>query len=147
MATSWVHAAQRFDFRLNHRGCRQDASAPDQEALAWARRASGPGARSPTIRLEAVAGASRAVVTDVWVSMGDRRCRSKAVSRLLAPYRVDDRADGGRGQPDTVFMHCLPAHRGEEVVAAVIDGPQSVVFDQAENRLHAQKGILAWCLG
>ena len=85
-----------------------------------------------------------AVMTDVWVSMGDSEPERRR--RLLAPYRVDDDADGA-AEPGALFMHCLPAHRGEEVTAAVIDGPRSVVFDQAENRLHAQKGILAWCLG
>ena len=65
---------------------------------------------------------------------------------LLASYQVDA-ALMALAQPNALFMHCLPAHRGEEVAADVIDGPRSVVFDQAENRLHAQKGILAWCLG
>jgi ornithine carbamoyltransferase len=64
---------------------------------------------------------------------------------LLAPYRVDD-ALMDLAEPGALFLHCLPAHRGKEVTASVIDGPRSVVFDQAENRLHAQKGILAWCL-
>ena len=92
---------------------------------------------------EAVAGAD-AVLTDVWVSMGDRDPERRR--RLLAPYQVDA-ALMEAAQPEALFMHCLPAHRGEEVAAEVIDGPRSVVFDQAENRLHAQKGILAWCLG
>jgi ornithine carbamoyltransferase len=65
---------------------------------------------------------------------------------LLLRYQVNTRLMEKAG-PDTIFMHCLPAHRGEEVTADVIDGPRSVVFDEAENRLHAQKGILAWCLG
>ena len=65
---------------------------------------------------------------------------------MLAPYRVDSRLMR-QASPDAVFMHCLPAHRGDEVTADVIDGPQSVVFDEAENRLHAQKGVLAWALG
>jgi ornithine carbamoyltransferase len=65
---------------------------------------------------------------------------------LLKPYQVNDRLMGVAAK-DALFMHCLPAHRGEEVTDEVIDGPQSVVFDEAENRLHAQKGILAWCLG
>ena len=65
---------------------------------------------------------------------------------MLAPYQVDV-ALMEAAEPEALFMHCLPAHRGEEVAAEVIDGPRSVVFDQAENRLHAQKGILAWCLG
>ena len=81
-------------------------------------------------------------MTDTWVSMGDRASESR--HRLLAPYRVDqtlmDRA------PDAIFMHCLPAHRGEEVTGGVIDGPHSVVWDEAENRMHAQKGILLWAL-
>jgi ornithine carbamoyltransferase len=64
----------------------------------------------------------------------------------LAPYQVDAKLMGAAAR-DALFMHCLPAHRGEEVTDEVIDGPQSVVFDEAENRLHAQKGILAWCLG
>jgi ornithine carbamoyltransferase len=65
---------------------------------------------------------------------------------LLAPYQVN-RALMNRAPADAIFMHCLPAHRGEEVTDEVMDGPQSVVFDEAENRLHAQKGVLAWCLG
>ena len=65
---------------------------------------------------------------------------------LLTRYQVNARLME-KAKPDAIFMHCLPAHRGEEVTADVIDGPQSVVFDEAENRLHAQKGILAWCLG
>ena len=64
---------------------------------------------------------------------------------LLQPYQVDDRLMA-RAKPDAIFMHCLPAHRGDEVTASVIDGPKSVVWDEAENRLHAQMGILYWCL-
>jgi ornithine carbamoyltransferase len=84
-----------------------------------------------------------AVMTDVWVSMGDIDADQRR--GLLAPYRVDDGLMA-LARPEALFLHCLPAHRGKEVTASVIDGPQSVVFDQAENRLHAQKGILAWCL-
>ena len=83
------------------------------------------------------------VVTDVWTSMGDDDTASR--HHLLRPSQVDRRLMEN-AKSDAVFMHCLPAHRGEEVTAEVIDGPQSVVFDEAENRLHAQKGILAWCL-
>ena len=140
MATSWVHAAQRFDFGLRL-ACPAEL-APGPAVLAWAAE------RQARVQLfedprEAVAGAD-AVLTDVWVSMSDRdpeRRRS-----LLAPYQVDG-ALMRLARPEALFMHCLPAHRGEEVAAEVIDGPGSVVFDQAENRLHAQKGILAWCLG
>ena len=92
---------------------------------------------------EAVAGAD-CVVTDTWVSMGDDENARR--HNLLKPYQVNARLMEKAGK-DTIFMHCLPAHRGEEVTADVIDGPRSVVFDEAENRLHAQKGILTWCLG
>jgi ornithine carbamoyltransferase len=83
------------------------------------------------------------VVTDTWVSMGDRNGARR--HNLLKRYQVNARLMA-RAKPDALFMHCLPAHRGEEVTDEVMDGPQSVVFDEAENRLHAQKGILAWCL-
>ena len=140
VANSWVHAAQRFDFKLRL-ACPAEL-APAPEVLAWAAE------RQARVQLfedprEAVAGAD-AVLTDVWVSMGDRDPERRR--RLLAPYQVDA-ALMTAAQPDALFMHCLPAHRGEEVVAEVIDGARSVVFEQAENRLHAQKGILAWCLG
>ena len=91
----------------------------------------------------AVEGAA-AVVTDTWVSMGDKERARR--HNLLKAYQVNERLMANAAS-DAIFMHCLPAHREEEVTAAVIDGPQSVVFDEAENRLHAQKGILAWCFG
>jgi ornithine carbamoyltransferase len=84
------------------------------------------------------------VVTDTWVSMGAEAAEKR--HNLLAPFRVTEPLMR-RAKPDALFMHCLPAHRGQEVTDAVIDGPQSVVWDEAENRLHAQKGILAWCMG
>ena len=83
------------------------------------------------------------VVTDTWVSMGDRDGKHR--HNVLKRYQVNGRLMA-KAKPDALFMHCLPAHRGEEVTDEVIDGPQSVVFDEAENRLHAQKGLLAWCL-
>jgi ornithine carbamoyltransferase len=140
VANSWVHAAQRFDFKLRL-ACPAEL-APAPEVLAWAAE------RQARVQLfedprEAVAGAD-AVLTDVWVSMGDRDAERRR--RLLAPYQVDA-ALMAAAEPDALFMHCLPAHRGEEVTAEVIDGARSVAFEQAENRLHAQKGILAWCLG
>jgi len=140
MANSWVHAAQRFDFGLRLACPAELALVP--AVLGWAAE------RQARVQLfedprEAVAGAD-AVLTDVWVSMNDRD--SERRRELLASYQVDA-ALMALAQPDALFMHCLPAHRGEEVAADVIDGPRSVVFDQAENRLHAQKGILAWCLG
>ena len=93
---------------------------------------------------EAAAAGAHAVVTDCWVSMGDEDEGRRHA--LLKPYQVHE-ALMAKAAPDAIFMHCLPAHRGEEVTDAVMDGPHSVVFDEAENRLHAQKGILAWCFG
>ncbi len=84
------------------------------------------------------------IVTDTWVSMGDKEATRRR--NLLKPYQVN-RALMAKAAKDAIFMHCLPAHRGEEVTDEVIDGPQSVVFDEAENRLHVQKAILVWCLG
>ena len=112
--------------------------------LDWA---AAEGARvSVTGDVEAAVAGAHAVVTDVWVSMGDENASgAKARHNLLKGYQVDDRLMG-LAAPDEIFMHCLPAHRGEEVTASVIDGPRSVVWDEAENRLHAQKGILLWCL-
>ncbi len=142
MATSWIHAAVQFDFELRI-ACPRELM-PPQDVVSWAQK------RGAKLRIshdaeEAVTGAD-CVVTDTWVSMGDEEpAKAKTRHNLLAPYRVDERLMG-RAAPDAVFMHCLPAHRGEEVTEAVIDGKQSVVWDEAENRLHAQKGILAWCL-
>jgi ornithine carbamoyltransferase len=135
---SWMHAAQRFEFRLNV--ATPAELAPRPELIAWAR-SSGAAIHLGHDPEEAVAGAD-CVVADTWVSMGDK----DGVRRhnLLRPYQVNARLMG-LASPDAVFMHCLPAHRGEEVTDEVMDGPQSVVFDEAENRLHAQKGILAWC--
>lgn len=83
------------------------------------------------------------IVTDTWVSMGDQDVEARRSA--LEPFRVDE-ALMAHAKPDAIFMHCLPAHRGDEVTDAVMDGPQSVVWDEAENRLHAQKAILIWCL-
>ena len=138
--TSWIHAAQRFGFAMKVALPIELAVAPD--VLAWARDA-GAALTLTSDPVEAVSGAD-CVVTDCWLSMGDEDKTFR--TDQLRPYRIDA-ALMARAAPDAIFMHCLPAHRGEEVEAAVIDGPQSVVFDEAENRLHAQKGILAWCLG
>ncbi|MCJ8142756.1 ornithine carbamoyltransferase [Ancylobacter sp. A5.8] len=136
---SWVHAAQRFDFALNV--ATPEELAPRPALIDWARR-SGARVKFGRHAEEAVEGAD-CVVTDTWVSMGDAEAERR--HNLLKPYQVNA-ALMKRAQPDAIFMHCLPAHRGEEVTDEVLDGPQSVVFDEAENRLHAQKGILAWCL-
>ncbi len=92
---------------------------------------------------EAVEGADL-VITDTWVSMGDTDAKERR--RVLKPYRVDAHLMA-KAHPQALFMHCLPAHRGDEVTDEVIDGPQSVVFDEAENRLHVQKAILCWAFG
>ncbi|MGI9433971.1 MAG: ornithine carbamoyltransferase [Geminicoccaceae bacterium] len=140
VAVSWIHAARRFDFKLNL-AC-PDELRPSSDVIAWAeeRQAKVTIVDDP---MKAVEGAD-AVMTDVWVSMGDAEPDRRR--ELLAPYQVNP-ALIEAAAPEALFLHCLPAHREEEVTADVIDGPQSVVFDQAENRLHAQKGILAWCLG
>jgi ornithine carbamoyltransferase len=140
VAVSWIHAAARFGFDL-HLACPEELP-PPQTVLEWARR---EGARvTLTGDPEAAVAGADCVVTDTWVSMGAEASVNR--HNLLAPYRVDERLMAA-AKPDAIFMHCLPAKRGEEVTAAVIDGPQSVVWDEAENRLHVQKGILAWCLG
>jgi ornithine carbamoyltransferase len=140
VAASWVHAAGRFGFSLRL-ACPESLS-PRPEVLDWAA-AEGADVTLTRDPYRAVDGAD-CVVTDTWVSMGDDEGESR--HNLLMPYQVDARLMRA-ADPGAIFMHCLPAHRGEEVTAEVMDGPQSVVFDEAENRLHAQKGILAWCLG
>lgn len=137
---SWVHAAARLDFRL--RIASPPELAPRPELLTWARK-EGAEIVVTTDAFEAAEGAD-AIVTDCWVSMGDEDEFRR--QNLLKPYQVN-RALMSVADKDAIFMHCLPAHRGEEVTDEVMDGKQSVVFDEAENRLHAQKGILAWCLG
>jgi ornithine carbamoyltransferase len=137
---SWVHAAQRFDFSLHI--ATPNGLDPQAGLLDWARQT---GTRLELIRdpCAAVKGAD-AVVSDCWVSMGD--VDEAFRHAMLAPYQVNAKLMACANE-GAIFMHCLPAHRGEEVTDEVIDGPQSVVFDEAENRLHAQKAILAWCLG
>jgi ornithine carbamoyltransferase len=138
--TSWIHAAARFGFTL--RVANPPELAPKAPLRNWAKNA---GADVTFLRdpVEAVRGAD-CVVTDAWVSMGDRDVTKR--HNLLKPYQVNA-ALMGHAKPDAMFMHCLPAHRGEEVTNEIIDGPQSVVFDEAENRMHVQKAILQWCLG
>ena len=87
---------------------------------------------------------AQVVVTDSWISMGQADADEKR--RALAPYRVSEQLMAAAA-PGAIFLHCLPAHRGEEVDADVLDGPRSAVMDEAENRLHAQKAVLLWCLG
>jgi ornithine carbamoyltransferase len=136
---SWMHAAERFEFRL------RVASPPELKPKKWLTDWAKSSPADITIGTDpeaAVKGAD-CVVTDTWVSMGDKNGQRR--HNLLKRYQVNARLMA-KAKPDAIFMHCLPAHRGEEVTDEVIDGPQSVVFDEAENRLHAQKGILTWCL-
>lgn len=136
---SWLQAAGMCGFELAI-ACPEDRM-PDARAIAWAKEA---GAKVEIVHdaAKAVSGAD-AVVTDVWVSMGDEDA-GPSLHNMLAPFRVDE-ALMAHAKPEAIFMHCLPAKRGQEVTNEVIDGPQSVVWDEAENRLHATKGILAWC--
>ena len=139
VAASWVHAAVRFGFTMRL-ACPEQLG-PPRQLIDWAQREGGRISLTAE-PLEAVEGAD-CVVTDTWISMGAEASVNR--HNMLAPYRVDEELMA-HAKPDAIFMHCLPAKRGEEVTAGVIDGPQSVVWDEAENRLHAQKGILAWCL-
>lgn len=138
MCTSWIHAATRLNFEL--RIASPSALGPSMELVAWAR-SQGAKIVVTTEPRSGVAGADL-VTTDTWVSMGQDAGNR---NYLLAPFQVDTSLMEC-AKPSAIFMHCLPAHRGEEVTEAVLDGPQSVVWDEAENRLHVQKGILAWCL-
>jgi len=137
---SWIHAAARLDVKLKI--ATPEQLAPPDALLDWGRR---EGADVKVMRdpYEAVDGAD-CVITDCWVSMGDADREYR--HNLLRPYQVDERlmAAANKG---AIFMHCLPAKRGEEVAESVIDGPQSAVWDEAENRLHAQKAVLVWALG
>ena len=137
--TSWMHAACQFEFELAV--ATPAELAPKKLLLDWIR-SSGANICIGHDVERAVANAD-CVVTDTWVSMGDRGGERR--HNLLKPYQVNAELMG-KAKPNALFMHCLPAHRGDEVTDDVIDGPQSVVFDEAENRLHAQKGILVWCL-
>jgi ornithine carbamoyltransferase len=139
--SSWIDASAQFDFEIDI-ACPRELQ-PRSERLHRAR-AQGAKIKLSDDPFKAVHGAS-AVISDCWVSMGDEE-EARNRHNLLAPYQVNA-ALMKHAAPDAVFMHCLPAHRGEEVTDEVMDGPQSIVFDEAENRLHAQKGVLAWCLG
>ncbi|HWT43822.1 MAG TPA: ornithine carbamoyltransferase, partial [Sphingopyxis sp.] len=138
--SSLIEAAGLFGFHVRAGG--PQGYDPDPAFVEAAR---AQGSRIDVVRdaREAVAGADL-VVTDTWVSMGQDHAHNKIAA--MAPYQVDERLMAG-AKSDAIFLHCLPAHRGDEVVDAVIDGPQSRVWDEAENRVHAQKSILLWALG
>ncbi|PWJ81629.1 ornithine carbamoyltransferase [Pseudaminobacter salicylatoxidans] len=137
---SLLEASARFSFNLNV--AVPEGSEPMQKFIDWSRDNGGKLHFTRSAE-EAVEGVD-CIVTDCWVSMGqEHRARGHNV---FLPYQVNE-ALMKRAKSDALFMHCLPAHRGEEVTDEVIDGPHSVVFDEAENRLHAQKAVMAWCLG
>lgn len=139
VAASWIEAAGCFGFNLTI--ATPAALAPDMTRIADARKA-GAGITITQDPAAAVTGAD-CVVTDTWVSMGDEEVAARR--QLLTPYRVDENLMAVAA-PRAIFLHCLPAHRGDEVTDGVLDGAQSAAWDAAENRLHAQKGVLAWCL-
>ena len=142
VCTSWLHAAGQFGFDLTFTG--PETLDPNPKAVAFAR---SKGSKIVITRdpLAAAAGAD-AIVTDTWVSMPDPESARERRHNQLRGYQVNG-AMMAQGKPDALFMHCLPAHRNEEAASEVMDGPQSVIFDESENRLHAQKAILRWCLG
>lgn len=137
--TSWIHAAAKFDFALHISTPKK--LMPSQKVLDKAIK-SGAKIKIFESTADCVKGVD-CVITDTWVSMGDEDADKRI--KLLQDYQVNEKLMS-YASPDAIFMHCLPAHRGEEVSSGVIDGKQSVVFDEAENRLHAQKAIMAWCL-
>jgi ornithine carbamoyltransferase len=137
---SFVHAAEKLPFTL--RIATPPNYAPRRQEIEAAQKA-GAQVRVSDDPYAAIAGAD-VVVTDTWVSMGD--VDKEARLRAFPPYAVNE-AIMQRAAADAIFLHCLPAHRGEEVTDAVIDAPNSAVWDEAENRIHAQKAVLMWCLG
>ena len=142
VAASFLHAAGQFRFDFTFAG--PPSLDPEAEFVDFAR------AKGVNVTIErdvekAVAGADL-VVADTWVSMHDSQSTRQRRHNLLKPYQVNDHLMAQAGE-QALFMHCLPAHREEEVTNSVMDGPQSVIFDEAENRLHAQKAVMRWCLG
>ena len=142
VCASFLHAAGQFGFDLTFTGPVQ--LEPEAEWIGYAR------GQGSTVVIErdpakAVEGADL-IVADTWVSMHDAQSARERRHNMLRPFQVNDALMAG-AKADALFMHCLPAHRGEEVTSEVMDGPQSVIWDEAENRLHAQKAIMRWCLG
>ncbi|MCA3444885.1 MAG: ornithine carbamoyltransferase [Rhodobacter sp.] len=142
VCASWLHGAGQFGFDFTFTG--PPTLDPEPELIHYAR----DKGRRVTVERDpalAVQGADL-VVTDTWVSMHDPESARERRHNQLRPYQVNE-ALMAQTKPDALFMHCLPAHRNDEVTSAVMDGPHSVVFDEAENRLHAQKAVMRWCLG
>ncbi|MBC7479120.1 MAG: ornithine carbamoyltransferase [Pseudorhodobacter sp.] len=142
VCTSFLHAAGQFGFDFTFTG--PEPLDPEDKSIGFAR-AKGSKVLIERDPVRAVQGADL-VVTDTWVSMHDPESAKERRHNQLSPYQVND-ALMAHAKPDALFMHCLPAHRNDEVTSAVMDGPHSVVFDEAENRLHAQKAVMRWCLG
>lgn len=142
VTASFIHAAGQFGFDFTFSGPAQ----LDPEAV-FIEEARAKGVKIDIERdPEAAAEGADLIVADTWVSMHDAQSARQRRHNLLYPYQVNN-ALMARAKPDSLFMHCLPAHREEEVTNEVMDGPQSVIFDEAENRLHAQKAVMRWCLG
>ena len=141
VCNSFLHAAGQFGFDMVFTG--PDTLDPDAKAMGFARD-NGVSVRIERDPVKAVEGADL-LVTDTWISMHDAQSARERRHNQLRPYQINADLMAHAG-PDAMFMHCLPAHRGEEVTSEVMDGASSVVFDEAENRLHAQKAILRWCL-
>jgi len=142
VCSSFLHAAGQFGFDLTFTG--PETLDPDRAAVEFAR-SKGVSVNIERDPAKAVVGADL-VVTDTWLSMHDGLDVRARRHNQLRPYQINDEVMD-KAADDALFMHCLPAHREEEVTSAVMDGPKSVVFDEAENRLHAQKAIMRWCLG
>ncbi|MDD8023593.1 MAG: ornithine carbamoyltransferase [Paracoccaceae bacterium] len=142
VCASFLHAAGQFGFDLTFTG--PPTLDPEREWLEFAR-SKGVQAGIERDPFKAVQGADL-VVTDTWVSMHDPESAKERRHNQLRGYQVNE-ALMAAANPDALFMHCLPAHRNDEATSAVMDGPHSVIFDEAENRLHAQKAVMRWCLG
>ncbi|QFT62172.1 ornithine carbamoyltransferase [Roseivivax sp. THAF30] len=142
VCSSWLHAAAQFGFDFTFTGPVQ--LDPEMEFVGLARNA-GANVSIERDPQKAVEGADL-VITDTWVSMHDAQSARERRHNMLRPYQVN-RDLMARAKEDALFMHCLPAHREEEVTSEVMDGPHSVIWDEAENRLHAQKAIMRWCVG
>ncbi len=141
VCNSWIHAAMHYQFKFKIAAPKNHQPAPELLALAQTKGAY----IEVTEDAHAAVDGADCVLTDTWVSMGQE---SETISRreIFLPYQVNG-ALMARAKNDAVFMHCLPAYRGLEVTGEVIDGPQSIVWDAAENRLHAQKAVMLWCMG
>ena len=138
VCASYIHATAKLGFRL------AVACPPKYQPAAADLAKAAPGGLVVTDDLAAAVRGADCVISDAWVSMGDLDHQARV--EAFAPYQVSEQLMA-LAAPGAVFLHCLPAHRGEEVTAEVIDGPRSLVWEAAENRIHAQKSILAWCFG